>query len=56
MLNSIDFSRSKPLIILFEISHMSESTKRQSFAMLQNHAYSLQEAGADCIETLRDFV
>jgi FkbM family methyltransferase len=56
ILNSIDFSRSKPLIILFEISHMPESTKRQSLAMLQNHAYCLQEAGDDCIATLRDFV
>jgi len=55
ILNSIDFSCSKPLIILFEISHMLEPCKSQSYAMLQSHGYGLQEAGADCIATLRDF-
>lgn len=56
ILNSIDFSRSKPLIILFEISHMPESTKRRSFAMLQNHGYCFKEAGDDCIATLPGLV
>jgi FkbM family methyltransferase len=55
ILNSIDFSRSKPLIILFETCHMSESAKGQIHTMLQSHTYCLQEAGADCIATLRDF-
>ena len=55
ILNSIDFSCSKPLIILFETCHMSESVKGRILTMLQSHAYRLQEAGPDCIATLRDF-
>jgi FkbM family methyltransferase len=56
VLNSIDFSRSKPLIMLFEIAHMPETTKRRSFAMLQNHGYCFEDAGADCIATLPGLV
>jgi FkbM family methyltransferase len=55
ILNAIDFSLSKPLVILFEISHMSQSTSRDVFAMLQGHGYHLLEFEADCIATLRDF-
>jgi FkbM family methyltransferase len=55
ILNTIDFSHSKPMIILFEISHMSPLTKTRSFAMLQRHGYRLHETGDDCMATLRDF-
>jgi FkbM family methyltransferase len=55
ILNSIDFSRSKPLIVLYEILHMSELTMRQISAMLQGHGYHLREVGVDCIATLREF-
>jgi FkbM family methyltransferase len=55
ILNAIDFSLSKPLVILFEISHMPESVKRQVYDMLRGHSYSLTEDGQDCIATLRKF-
>ena len=53
ILNTIDFGQSKPLIILYEISHMSESTRQQSQILLRSHGYCLREVGADCIATLR---
>jgi hypothetical protein len=55
ILNAIDFSQSRPLIIIYEISHMPESTKQQLASMLRSHGYQLREAGIDCVATLRDF-
>ena len=52
ILSSINFNGSKPLIILFEISHMAASSKREVFRLLQSHGYRLQEVEADCIATL----
>lgn len=54
ILDTVDFEMSKPLIILFEISHMSDVTKGHSFARLQAQGYQLQEVGPDCIALLGD--
>jgi FkbM family methyltransferase len=55
ILNSIDFTRSKPSIIIFEISHMSEATWRATGQMLQGHSYRLSDDGIDCIASLGEF-
>jgi len=52
ILSSIHYGVSKPRIILFEISHMTASSKSEVFQMLQGQGYRLQEADADCIATL----
>ena len=49
ILRSIDFDSSKPRIILFEVSHMSNSTKHGVFTMLRDHGYVIQDVGIDCI-------
>jgi FkbM family methyltransferase len=52
IIRSMDFAHSKPLIILFEISHMSGRVKQEVFPLLQTYGYRLQEVGVDCIATL----
>ena len=52
ILKQVDFGRPKPLLILFEISHMPESARVECFEMLQHQGYNLKEVGADCIATL----
>jgi FkbM family methyltransferase len=51
ILGAIDFSNSRPMAIVFEISHMAVSMKHEVFENLLDHGYKLMEAGADCVAT-----
>jgi FkbM family methyltransferase len=52
ILRSIDFTHSKPVIILFETSHIAGSTKHEMFSMLQSHGYRVQEFAVDSVAIL----
>jgi FkbM family methyltransferase len=52
ILESIDFHRSRPLILIFEIKHMLAHHQEQLFHTLQGAGYSLQRDETDCVATL----
>jgi FkbM family methyltransferase len=54
ILQSIDFLRSRPLILIFEIKHMPTRDRESLFQRLQNAGYAIELDETDCVATLSE--
>lgn len=50
ILRALDFTRFRPVLLMFEIQHLSANDKAAAFALLETHGYSFKEIpGRDTI-------